>query len=104
MRRVTQLLTAATSGSGVMNAADVGNANRFAVYVTFNAATSAGSVIVETAPDKNYAGTWHPVATIAWAAATRTHYQYIDGPLGALRTRVVSVTGGTVDSFVVSNN
>src|SRR5829696_8058442 len=102
MKRVTSLLAAACSGSGSMNAADVGNAKMFAVYITFNAGTSAGSVIIETAADKSYAGTWHPIATIAWAAATRTHYQFIDGILGALRVRIVSVTGGTVTADVVS--
>lgn len=103
-RRQVQVITAgATAAEGKLGPSDgLGNARSTVVYVIFGAATTAGSVVIEAAHDKNYTGTWANLATIAWAAATRVHQAYIPGPQIAIRVRVVSVTGGTVDSYVVT--
>ena len=102
-RRQTQVITAgATAAEGKLGAQEgLLVARSVLVFVIFNAGTSAGSVLVEAAHDKNYAGTWALLATVTWAAASKAHQVYIPGPQIAIRVRVVSVTGGTVDSFVV---
>jgi len=103
-RRQLQLISAgATAAEGKMGPEDgLSNARSMAIFVEFGAGTSAGSVVIEAAHSKSYAGTWANLATIAWAAASRVHQAYIPGPQIAIRVRVVSVTGGTVNAHAVS--
>lgn len=69
------------------------------IHVTFGAGTSAGTVLIEGAPSPNYTGTWAVLATVAWAAASRTHETFIAGSYLGRRVRIsVAVVGGTVDA------
>lgn len=95
---LTQVLTAA--GAGAMGAANNPNVREWIAFVKFNAGTSAGQVVVEAAHIASYAGTWSNVGTINWAAADRVHHVAISGIFEAIRLRVVSITGGTVDGWV----
>ena len=81
-----------------------GVAFQTAIYVVFNAGTSAGVVVVETSHDPNYTGTWANLATVTWAAATKCHVVQITGNYLALRVRIsTAIVGGTVDAHLVQN-
>lgn len=74
-----------------------------AVYVVFGAGTSAGVVLVESAHDPDYTGTWATIATISWAAATRVHLAAVTGVHMALRVRIsTAIVGGTVDAHTIA--
>lgn len=75
-----------------------------AVYISWGAGTSSGAVTVETANDAAYTGTWAPLATVAWVAASKQDVVQITGVHLAIRTRISTVIGGgTVSSFIVCN-
>ena len=102
MRKVLSATALATAGKLEAGLQDgVQNARSITAYVVYNVSTSAGSVLVEGAHDKSYAGTWDTLGTVAWAAATRAHKVTVAGPHNAIRIRVVTVTGGTVDAHLV---
>lgn len=66
-------------------------------YVSFDHTSAAGTVLIESAPSSDYAGTWVTEATVAWAAIDKTHRVSINAILGAVRARISSaVTSGTV--------
>lgn len=74
------------------------------IYVVFGTGTTAGTILVESAHDPDYTGTWATVATIAWSAATKVGYAAITGVHRALRVRIsVAVVNGTVDAYGVAN-
>ena len=103
MRKVVTAAGLATAGKLEMGLPDgIQNARSVTAYVVFNASTSAGSVLVEGAHDKAYTGTWATIATVAWATATTVHRVNAAGPHNAVRVRVVTVTGGTVDAQIVA--
>lgn len=82
----------------------ISHAREVTLYATFGAGTSAGTVVLEAAPDPTYTGTWSNVGSIAWAAASRTHHLSVTGCHRALRARIsVGIVGGTVDVHVVAN-
>ncbi len=67
------------------------------LYVSFDHTSSAGTVLIESAPSSDYTGTWVTEATVTWAAIDKTHRVSINAILGALRARITSaVTSGTV--------
>jgi hypothetical protein len=69
------------------------------VHVTFGAGTTAGVVVIEGAPTPTYAGTWAILATITWAAASRTHETFIAGSYLGRRVRIsTAIVNGTVDA------
>lgn len=88
--RVTTVLNNASSGSGTVSPHAA--ATKFAVEVEWGLGTTAGSVVVETAPHKDYAGTWNNKTTFSWAAADSIDEWRGDGPFGAVRVRIVSLT------------
>lgn len=76
----------------------------YGIYVEFDHTSAAGTVLIETASDPNYAGTWAVLATINWAAIDKCHYTALTNSLRCLRARVSSaVTSGTVDVRVIAN-
>ena len=92
------------SGVSALNAAgaipQASEADRFEVGVNFGAGTSAGTVVIESAHDPAFAGTWHIEATIAWAVVSSYKHASIVGPRRALRYRVsVAIVGGTVSIY-----
>jgi hypothetical protein len=79
---------------------EVAKAEATALYVAFGAGTTAGSVIIEGSHAPGYTGTWEPIATVAWSAATKVNRVVVTGPHIALRARVsVAVVGGSVDVY-----
>lgn len=107
-RLSVQLLDAKSAadatGIGVVTQADIANVSEFGFYIEFSAGAAAGTVLIETASMDNYTGTWAVLDTIAWAAASKSHYTAIKGVLRALRVRISgAVTGGTVNVFLVAN-
>lgn len=75
-----------------------------AVYIVWGAGTGAGAVTVESAHDPNYSGTWAPLATVTWTAASKQDIVQITGVHRNLRTRISTlVTGGTVSTVLVCN-
>lgn len=96
---VTALNAAATIGPGNM-----GRCRETAIYIEWSGGATAGAVVVESAFNEAYAGTWANLATVNWVSATRVDIVQITGVHGALRTRVSSaITGGTVNTWVVCN-
>lgn len=88
--KVTEVLTNATSGSGTRSPHPA--STKFMVEVEWGVGTTAGSVVVETAPHDAYAGTWNNKTTFSWAAADSIDEWRGDGPFGAVRVRIVSLT------------
>jgi len=75
-------------------------ADRVEIGVNFSAGTSAGTIVIESAHDPAFAGTWHIEATIAWAVVSSYKHASIVGPRKALRYRIsVAIVGGTVDIY-----
>lgn len=98
------LLTNVTTGTAVVSRLAPQQCRAGVVYVNWGAGTTAGAVIVESAATTTYAGTWVPLATVAWSAASKTDLVAITGVHGAIRTRVsVTITGGTVSTFFLCN-
>lgn len=105
-RLYKKLLDAKTAQDevGTLTPADTAPCTEFGIYTQFSAGAAAGTVLIETAPNENYAGTWATLATINWAAASKCHFTGITDALGALRARISSaVTSGTVTVEVVAN-
>lgn len=74
------------------------------VYIQWSAGVSAGVVILETASVSTYAGTWAPLVTIPWTAASKEDVVQVSGVMMTLRTRISTViTGGTVTTTFVCN-
>lgn len=81
-----------------------GEAREIMVYVAFSSGTTAGAVAVETSADSSYAGTWAPIETITWQAASRTHYIGATGSFRIVRARIsTAIVGGTADAWITAN-
>lgn len=73
-----------------------------AVYVEWSAGTTAGAVKVESASDAAFAGSWAPLATVTWSAASKEDIVQITGVHLHLRTRIsTAIVGGTVSTWAV---
>lgn len=72
-------------------------------YVAFDHTSAAGTVLVESCQDRNYAGTWPVVATVAWAAIDKCHMVNANALYQAVRVRISSaVTSGTVTVWAMA--
>jgi len=90
---------------GYVNEADIANVTELGFYVEFGAGTGAGVVLIETASNTSYAGTWAVLSTVTWSAASKSHYVGVTDALAVVRARIgTAVTGGTVTVKVVGNN
>jgi len=91
------LLTAVSSGtSAIIPAA---NCQSIVIYVEYSSASSAGSVVAESASRANFPGsdTWVTEGNSAWAAAGSQDRIQFDGPVDCFRVRIDSdITDGTV--------
>lgn len=88
----------------VMGESTMEQCQETAVYIRWGAAVTAGSVIVETASDSTYTGTWASLTTVAWSAAGKEDVVQITGVMLALRTRIsVASVGGAVDTWLLCN-
>lgn len=100
------LLTAATAttANAVVGPGFMPRCRETAVYVVWSAGVGAGAVTIESSFDPAYAGTWAPLQVVTQTGASRQDIVQITGAHAALRTRVsTTVTGGTVDTWLVCN-
>lgn len=74
-------------------------------YVTFDHTSAAGQVVIETAYNPYYTGTWANVGTVNWSAIDKAHYVAVTGVFKALRVRIATaVTTGTCDVAMISSS
>ena len=76
-------------------------------YVYFDHTSAAGTVLIESAPFRNYDGTWVVEGTVNWSAIDKAHRVSITALAGALRARISSaITSGTVSvrAFAATNS
>lgn len=80
-----------------------GQALEVTVYVVFSAASAAGTVLLESAHDYNYTGTWFTEGTATWEANTSVKALHLTAANQALRVRISSaVTSGTCDVYIMA--
>lgn len=97
--KVTNLLTNVLTGSGAVT--PLNSSSHFAAFVKWPTGTSAGSVIIECAPDKDYAGTWSNLTTLTWATANSVDSWRGTGPFGAIRARIGTTVVSSGDGVSV---
>ena len=86
-----------TTGIGVMPESMCGRYVEASFYVDFDHTSAAGTVLIESAPYRNYAGTWVTEGTVTWSAIDKAHRVSVNLLSGAMRARISSaVTSGTV--------
>lgn len=76
-------------------------------YVYFDHTSAAGTVLIESAPSRNYSGIWVVEGTVNWSAIDKAHRVSITALTGAMRARISSaVTSGTVTvrAFAATNS
>ena len=102
-----QVLNAVTASGafGIFPTSVNGQYVELTMYVVFDATAAAGVVVLETADNVDYAGTWANIGTVTFSAASKQHYVSVTGTFLAIRARVSSaVTSGTVSAYVVASN
>jgi hypothetical protein len=95
-----------TTGIGVVPEEYCGRYVECSFYVDFSHASAAGTVLIESAPYRDYQGTWVLEATVTWSAIDKAHRASLNLLTGAMRARISSaVTSGTCDvRFFASTN
>jgi hypothetical protein len=81
--------------------------NRLTLYIRFGAGTSAGTFVIQAAPDLRLDGTtstaadeWSTLATIAWTAASKWESASVVLPHQRIRIKQsVALVGGTAEAF-----
>ena len=91
--KVTNLLDNALTGSG--SATPLNGSKNFTVNLRWGAGTTAGVVAIETAPDKDYSGTWSNLTSFTWASASTIDTWRGTGPFGAIRARITTTVTTT---------
>ena len=76
------------------------------VYVTFSHTSDSGGLSFESAPFRNYQGTWALIGSaIAWSAIDKCHMLNFTGLLQSARLRLsTTVTTGSMDVYVMAAN
>lgn len=102
--RFTDTPLSALNDALVLTAADLAPVTEAGIYIEFNSSAAAGTLLVETASNKDYAGTWAVLGTVNWAAGNKCHFVGVTDALAALRVRVSSaVTSGSATVTVIGN-
>ncbi len=103
----TPMLSAATTSGTtgtVIGPGFMPRCRESAVYVQWSAGVNAGAVVLESAHDPNYTGTWAPLVTVTQTGTSREDIIQVTGIHAAVRTRVgTGVTGGTVSTWMTCN-
>lgn len=106
------ITTGVTTGSAVVTSADCSNRRRHTFYVVASAGVDAGAVMVETAHDPAYTGTWTPLlldptdgSALPVAVLASTVYAIqVEGAFMNLRLRITTtVTNGTITAYYIAN-
>ena len=91
-----------TNSFCMMPASLQGLALEWTFYVQFSAGSAAGTVLVESAPSRDFNGLWAQEASIAWAVASSVKSAHITAIMQATRVRISStITTGTVRIFAM---
>jgi len=103
-----QLLNAQTVDEKTSEAVDVKGATQVAVYVTGAGTLASGVVTIEEAPERDYAGTWSTITTVAAADVTGGQTIGVHMAAGSsafIRTRISTVVagGGTISTRLVAS-
>ena len=85
---VTPLLVNQTVDETAVAMTPHNGSKNFNVNVEWGAGTSAGVVAIETAPYKEYAGTWSNLTSFTWATVSTIDTWRGTGPFGAIRARI----------------
>lgn len=100
--------TAADStGIGVLPSSLCGKFVVSTFYIEFDHTSAAGTVLIESAGSRDYAGTWVTEGTVNWSAIDKTSRVSLNLLTGAIRARISSaVTSGTVTvrAFAATNS
>lgn len=97
--KVTNLLSNALTGNG--SATALGRSKNINIFVRWPTGTSAGSVVLEQAPYKEFAGTWSNLTTFTWATANSIDSFRGTGPFGAIRARIGTTVVSSGDGVYV---
>lgn len=95
------LLSGATTGSALLEAREGSKPQQgFHHHIQWASGVVAGELVIECSNDKNYAGTWAPMATITFSGvAPKQDYVYTPGQPKNIRHRItVPVSGGATPS------
>ena len=105
VKKLVDGLSAQDATGTVLGPAYAAQGQEITFYVVFGPGTSAGAVMIESAHDAAFTGTWaQQGSTVTWAAASRVHTVSITGTYLALRARIsTAITGGTVTVIMVRN-
>lgn len=90
--------------SEVLGPGIVSRVREVTLYVTTIGAVTSGQVLLETAPDPAFTGTWAIVATVNPNATDAVFRSSATGVWLALRVRINTVIGGgAIDAVLVGN-
>lgn len=104
--KVTPLLVNQTADETAEAMTPLNGSRNVNVSVQWGNGTSAGVVAVESAPYKDYTGTWSNLTSFTWAAENSVDVWRGTGPFGALRTRIttaITTTDKGVTTIVEEN-
>ena len=92
------LQPAGSTGTGNGNEWDLQGLNvEASIYMTWASGSSAGQVVIEASNVTAYAGTWAPLTTISWSAASKIDLYQFQGTFRYVRARIASaITNGSV--------
>mgnify|MGYP001570439934 CR=1 FL=1 len=102
--RLLTNVSADETTSVVLGPGRVSRIREVTMYVTTVGAVTSGQVLLETAADPAFTGTWVVLATINPAATDTAYRASVTGVWLALRARVnTAIGGGTVHVDIVGN-
>ena len=82
---------------GVLPEVVCGRGVEASFYIEFSVDSSAGQVVIESAPSRNYDGTWVVEGTVDWGADDEAHRVSLNLLTGAMRARIsTTIADGTV--------
>lgn len=94
----------ATANSDVIGPGQASRIREVTLYVTTVGPVTSGQVLLETAADPAFTGTWVALATINPAATDTAYRASVTGNWLALRARIsTAIGGGTVHVDIVGN-
>lgn len=106
-RRVDKVLIDAETTqdvAGYLYVMDCAQCNEFGFDIEFDHTSAAGTVLIETAADETYTGTWAVLSTTNWSAIDKSIHVAVAGSYRVIRARISSaITTGTVTVRATGN-
>lgn len=90
---------------GILGPGIMSRARDMSIYLEWGSGVVSGAVTIESAASADYAGTWAPLAPVAFSgSAPKTDIVQVIGVHGAIRARIsTGLSGGTAAAKVVVN-